>query len=92
VRLGQAIALVLLLLDGAWGACLMLSADGLGRLQGLRLERARIDEESERLSAEIEQLRVRAQAIKGDPVEVERVARERLGLIRPTEVVVQFSR
>jgi cell division protein FtsB len=70
---------------------LMLSPAGLGRLEGLRQERARADEEISRLSQEIVLLRQQVQRIKNEPASVERVARDELGLVRKTEIVFQFD-
>jgi len=69
---------------------LMLSATGLPRLQGLRDEKIRADEEVSRLSQQIWELRAEVARIKDDPAAVERAARDELGLIRRTEVVFQF--
>jgi cell division protein FtsB len=69
---------------------LMLSATGLPRLQSLRDEKVRADEEVSRLSQEIWELRAEVTRIKDDPAAVERAARDELGLVRRTEVVFQF--
>ncbi len=69
---------------------LMLSATGLPRLQGLREEKVRADDEVSRLSQQIWELRAEVAKIKDDPAAVERAARDELGLVRKTEVVFQF--
>lgn len=69
---------------------LMLSATGLPRLQGLREEKVRADDELSRLSQQIWELRAEVARIKDDPAAVERAARDELGLVRRTEVVFQF--
>jgi cell division protein FtsB len=69
---------------------LMLSATGLPRLQGLREEKVRADDEVSRLSQQIWELRAEVARIKDDPAAVERAARDELGLVRQTEVVFQF--
>jgi len=69
---------------------LMLSATGLPRLQGLREEQVRADDEVSRLSQQIWELRAEVARIKDDPAAVERAARDELGLVRRTEVVFQF--
>jgi cell division protein FtsB len=69
---------------------LMLSATGLPRLQGLRDEKVRADDEVSRLSQQIWELRAEVTRIKDDPAAVERAARDELGLVRRTEVVFQF--
>jgi cell division protein FtsB len=70
---------------------LMLSATGLPRLQGLREEKVRADDEVSRLSQQIWELRAEVARIKDDPAAVERAARDDLGLVRRTEVVFQFQ-
>jgi cell division protein FtsB len=70
---------------------LVLSPTGLGRLNGLRQERAKADEEISRLSQQVTELRAQVKRIKHDPAAVERVARDELGLVRQTEVVFQFK-
>ena len=69
---------------------LILSSTGLPRLQGLREEKVRADEELSRLSQQIWELRAEVAKIKDDPAAVERAARDELGLVRRTEVVFQF--
>ncbi len=69
---------------------LMLSSTGLPRLQGLREEKVRADDEVSRLSQQIWELRAEVARIKDDPAAVERAARDELGLVRRSEVVFQF--
>jgi cell division protein FtsB len=70
---------------------MIFSASGLERLNSLRHERARADEEISRLSQQIRELRSEVDRIKDDPAAVEQVARDELGLVRQTEVVFQFK-
>jgi cell division protein FtsB len=70
---------------------LMLGETGLPRLRALEAERARIEEQISRHSAAIRTLRAEVQALKDDPAELERVARDQLGLVWQTELVFQFS-
>ncbi|HEX3774495.1 MAG TPA: septum formation initiator family protein [Polyangiaceae bacterium] len=69
---------------------MMLSSTGLPRLQSLRDEKARADEDVSRLSEQIWELRAEVAQIKDDPAAVERAARDELGLVRRSEVVFQF--
>lgn len=85
------VPLALLVVSGASVPILLWSPSGLARLDALRMERQRIGGEIERLGREIERLRVQADAIKASPSSVERVARDELGLVRRTEVVIQFE-
>ncbi|MCA9641930.1 MAG: septum formation initiator family protein [Polyangiaceae bacterium] len=71
---------------------LMLSPEGLPRLDRLRAERAEVDDEVSKLSQEIHELRAEQARIKQDPTAVEQVARDELGLVRQTEIVYQFSK
>ncbi len=70
---------------------MMLGPTGMGRLDNLRRERGRTDDEISRLSQQIRELRAQVKRIKEDPAAVERVARDELGLVRQTEVVFQFK-
>jgi cell division protein FtsB len=85
------VPLGLLVISGASVPILLWSPSGLARLDALRMERQRIGVEVERLEREIQRLRVQADAIKASPSSVERVARDELGLVRRTEVVIQFE-
>lgn len=69
-----------------------LSRGGLARLDALREERNRADQDAARLAREIDRLRAEVRRIKEDPAYVERAARDELGLVRQTEVVFQFRR
>jgi cell division protein FtsB len=69
---------------------LVFSPNGLGRLNSLREERVRADEEVRRLTREIERLRAEVSRVKEDPATVERAARDEMGLVRQTEIVFQF--
>lgn len=68
------------------------SPSGLARLQALQSQRETLDLEVSRLEREIEQLRFQAESIKTSPSSIERVARDELGLVRRTELVMQFKR
>ncbi len=71
---------------------MVFSPSGLTRLNALRQERTRADEEVARLSRQIDRLRAEVARVKEDPAYVERAARDELGLLRQTEVVFQFRR
>lgn len=68
------------------------SQNGLPQLRHLEAERARTSEQELLLGQEIAQLRAEVERIKNEPSAVEQVARDELGLVRPTEVVFQFGR
>ncbi|MFO0566466.1 MAG: septum formation initiator family protein [Polyangiaceae bacterium] len=91
VLLERALPLAILAMAVVAVPVMMLSSTGLGRLNALRQERGKADEEISRLSQQITELRAEVKRIKEDPAAVERVARDELGLIRQTEVVFQFK-
>lgn len=68
------------------------SRSGLSQLRQLDQERARLSEQEQQLRHSITELRAEVERIKNDPAAVEQVARDELGLVRPTEVVFQFGR
>jgi cell division protein FtsB len=70
---------------------MILSPHGLSRLERLKGERERSDEEISRIAQEIRELRAEVAEIRTSPAAVERVARDELGLVRQTEVVFQFT-
>jgi cell division protein FtsB len=70
---------------------MMLSPTGVPRLHSLRGEKERVDLEVSRLSDQIRMLRVEVRHIKDDPAKVEQIARDQLGLVRQTELVLQFG-
>lgn len=69
---------------------LAVSPSGFPWLQRLRADRDIAHAEVQRLSDDIHRLRLRAEALKTDPSAVEAVARDRLLLARPNEVVFVF--
>jgi cell division protein FtsB len=69
---------------------LLLESGGLGRLDRLAEERQAVELEISRITKRIGHLRSEARGLKKDPTQVERVARDQLGLVRKTEVVLQF--
>ena len=70
---------------------MVFSPSGLHRLNQLREERIRADQEVARLDREIRRLRAEVRRSKTDLAAVEQVARDELGLVRQTEVVFQFD-
>ncbi len=49
------------------------------------------EEELALLRAEVDQLRARADSLENDPATLERIARERFGMIRDGEILYRFS-
>ncbi|HET9958280.1 MAG TPA: septum formation initiator family protein [Polyangiaceae bacterium] len=70
---------------------MVFSPEGLARLEHLKREKQRADEEVSRLSESIRALRAEVAKVKDDPSMVERTARDELGLLRKTEVVFLFK-
>ena len=70
---------------------MILSPTGVPRLRSLNEEKGRVDLEVSRLGDQIRRLRSEVQHMKDDPVKVEQVARDQLGLLRQTEIVFQFG-
>ncbi len=88
--LQRALPIALLGLSVVSVPVMMLAPSGLRRLESLRQERARAELEQSQLTQQIRELRAKVERSKADPRAVERVARDRLGLVRKTEVVFQF--
>jgi cell division protein FtsB len=70
---------------------MMLSPTGIPRLHALRGEKERVNLEVSRLSDQIRGLRVEVRHMSDDPAKVEQIARDQLGLVRATELVLQFG-
>ena len=69
----------------------MLAPTGVPRLRSLEREKGRVDLEISRLGEQIRELRVEVRRLREDPAQVEQVARDELGLVRQTELVMQFG-
>jgi len=83
-----------LILAGVIGAAAYYAVFG-GEYSLLEIRRleAQYEEETERLTAlrsEVERLNARADSLANDPVALERIARERYGLIRDGERLYRF--
>lgn len=84
------IAILLLALIGA--PFMIFSREGLPRLRGLERELEGVQEENKALQREIDELRGHVERLRDDPAAIEQIARDELGLVRPSEVVFQFER
>jgi cell division protein FtsB len=71
---------------------MMLAPQGIPRLRSLSHELSQVQGENADLRRQIQELRGRVQHLREDPVAVERIARDELGLVRASEVVFQFPR
>lgn len=81
----------------AFGVCILLFAlfgddHGVRAMMQARRDARELGARIATLRAENEVLREQAEALRHDPAAIETVARERLGLARPGEIVVVRSR
>jgi cell division protein FtsB len=84
---------VLAPLIGAVGAVTLLALDstnGLGRLVSLRDHAGQLEGRISDLEDERRVLASRIHALRSDPLAVERLAREKLGMVRPGEIVLRL--
>jgi cell division protein FtsB len=87
-------SLALALLAGLLGAAFVLLADsetGLLAWRDAAGRVARAEARTDEMRAEVERLRREIRGLRGDPLAVERAARERLGMVRPGEVVLHWG-
>jgi cell division protein FtsB len=91
-RLRQLLPAGLLLLAATTVPALVWSPKGLARLEALEQQRKGLQLEVQHLQRDIERLTIQAESIKTSTTSVERVARDELGLVRQTEVVMQFKK
>ncbi len=71
---------------------LILKPEGLPRMRALERELAQVEAENQELRRDVARLRVDVTELRDNPVAVERIARSKLGLLRKSEVVVQFGK
>jgi len=64
---------------------------GLVKYFKMRKTYHRLQEEIQQLSDENQKIEDEVRALRADPVKIEQLARARLGLVRPGEVVYQFE-
>lgn len=69
---------------------LLFGEKGVREYRELRATRDRLSRESEELRLHIGELREEVKALKTDPFTIEKIARERLGLVRRGEIVYRF--
>ena len=91
LTLRRVMPVLVLLLAAVSVPCLIFARTGLERLDNLRAEREQVDREAARLAFEIRQLREQVERARTRAEDVERVARDELGLVRQTELVFQFA-
>jgi cell division protein FtsB len=70
---------------------LVFAPDGLPRMQALQKELGAVRTENDQLRRDVARLRIEVRRLRDDPAEVERIARDELGMVRKNEVVFQFG-
>lgn len=68
----------------------MLDEQGLPRYRALRSELQDIRSDNERIRREVKQLKATVARLRDDPNEIERIARDELGMLRDGELLFQF--
>ena len=91
LTLDRLVPLGMLLVAAISVPVMLWSPTGLARLEALHAQRETLALEVARLERDIERLRYQAESIKTSPSSIERVARDELGLVRRTELVMQFK-
>jgi len=69
----------------------MLDEQGLPRYRALRSELADIRSANERARREVRLLKATVERLRDDPAEIERIARDELGMLREGELMFQFA-
>lgn len=69
----------------------MLDEQGLPRYQALRTELRRVRQSNDRIRSEVAELQRTVEDLRSDPVMIERIARDELGMLREDELLFQFS-
>lgn len=88
---GRALPILLLGVALIGAPAMILSSEGMPRLEAVEKELTTVEHENRQLERDIEVLRAQVAKLRDDPAAVERLARDELGLIRQTEVVFQFA-
>ncbi len=90
--LERALPIAILALAVVGVPMLVLQPEGLPRMRGLEKELEGVRAENETLRRDVTHLRADVRELRDDPAAVERIARDQLGLVRKSEIVVQFPR
>jgi len=88
----RVLPIAILVMAAVGAPILILAPEGLPRLRALSRELAEVELENAQLRRDVHDLHGKVQHLREDPVTVERIARDELGLVRSSEVVFQFSR
>jgi len=71
---------------------LVLEPEGMPRMRALDKELKDVEADNAELRRDVARLRTEVKDLRENPVAVERIAREQLGLVRKSEVVFQFDK
>ncbi len=71
---------------------LLFQQQGVPRLRFLRAELDRVTDENRELERDVTRLRAQVKQLREDPLAVEAIARDQLGLVRRSEVVFHFGK
>lgn len=69
----------------------ILDEQGLPRYQALRAELHRVQQTNERIRREVNDLQRSVEELRTDPLMIERIARDELGMLLEDEILFQFS-
>jgi len=69
----------------------MMEPEGLPRYRALRAELGDLEQENHAMRRELRALKRRVRALRTDPSEVERIARDELGMVREGEILFEFE-
>lgn len=70
----------------------MLDEQGLPRYRALRTELNQVQKANQRMRREVRDLQRIVQKLRTDPLAIERIARDELGMVRDGEILFQFQR
>lgn len=70
---------------------MVLRPEGLSRMRNLKAELADAERENAESRRQIQSLRNEVGRLRDDPAAVERIARDQLGFVRKSEIVVHFT-
>jgi cell division protein FtsB len=90
--LERALPIAILALAVVGVPTLVLQPEGLPRMRGLQKELGDVTAENEELRHDVAKLRADVKHLRDDPAAVERIARDQLGLVRKSEIVVQLPK
>lgn len=68
----------------------LLDDAGLPRYRALQQELGEVKHDNDRMRQKVRELQREVRALRTDPTEVERIARDELGMIRDDEIIFQF--